>query len=118
MKATILFTDIFIRHGGNYIYDDNLNFVDRYKKNVFEIPLDTPLMTPIIAAVTDENISNLYQKYILNKERTIILCPYANSLQNLDINFWIFLVRILRDKNYIVYTNVAENKSRLKELCR
>ena len=87
-------------------YDQTLTAVDKYKKFVFDLPQDTPLAYPIIKSLDYENISNLRGKYILNK-RTIILLPRAKTLKNLDENFWVTMAQRLKEKNYIVYTNVA-----------
>lgn len=96
--------------GDERAYDDSINAVDRFKRYVFDLPLSTPLMPPIVEPLTDEKIYNLHEKYFLNRERTIILLPYAKTFETLDINFWIRLVKIFADKNYIVYTNVAEDE--------
>lgn len=87
-------------------YDKTLTAVDKYKKFVFDLPQYTPLAYPIIKSLDYENISNLRGKYILN-ERTIILLPRAKTLKNLDENFWVTMSQCLKEKNYIVYTNVA-----------
>lgn len=91
-------------------FDHNFTAVDRFKKYVFDLPLDTPLAYPTIKAIGNENISNLRGQYILDRRRTIILLPQAKTLKNLDENFWVSMAKILRDKNYIVYTNVAEEE--------
>jgi len=93
--------------GDERAYDDSINAVDRFKRYVFDLPLSTPLMPPIVEPLTDENISNLREKYFLDKNRTVILLPYAKTFETLDINFWATLAKIFADKNYIVYTNVA-----------
>lgn len=51
----------------------------------------------------------MHDNYILDKERTIILAPYANSIANLEQTFWEKLVYELakRNKDYVIYTNVA-----------
>ena len=99
---------------GNFKIGDNraccdysINAVDRFKRYVFDLPLSTPLMPPIVAPLTSENISALREKYILDKNRTVILLPYAKTFENLDINFWANMAKIFAEKNYIVYTNVA-----------
>ena len=96
--------------GDNRAYDDKLNAVDKYKRYVFDLPLDTPLAYPVIKAVDEKNISNLREKYFLDKDRTIILLPHAKTLGNLDKNFWATMAKIFRYKNFIVYTNVADDE--------
>ena len=89
-----------------FIWDETLHLIDRYKKNVFKIPMDTPYAKPIVPPLTEENISELHKKYILDKQRTIIIAPYTHSTKQLDMRFWMFLAMTLTEKNYIVYTNV------------
>ena len=91
----------------NIIWDTSLNFVDRYKKNVYDLPLDTPLHYPIVKDVSDNIKSELYQKYELDKARTVILMPYANSLPLMSINFWQQCVQSLLQRGYRLYTNVG-----------
>ena len=93
--------------GDNRAYDDSINAVERFKRYVFDLPLATPLMPPIVNSLTAENISALREKYILDKNRTVILLPYAKTFDNLDVNFWVNMAKIFAEKNYIVYTNVA-----------
>ena len=43
------------RAGGglyDYIWDETLHLIDRYKKNVFDIPLDTEYISPIVPAIS------------------------------------------------------------------
>lgn len=93
------------QQGGGFIWDETLNFIDRYKKDVFKIPMDTPYAKPIVPKISDENIAELHKKYILDKKRTIIMAPHANSMKSFDIRFWMFLALVLIEKNYIIYTN-------------
>ena len=92
--------------GGGYMWDSNLHLIGRYKKDVFNIPLDTPFMKPIVPQISEENIAALNEKYVLDKDKTIIIMPYVHSTKQLDIKFWEVLAQILNEKNYIVYTNV------------
>lgn len=87
--------------------DDSINAVDRFKRYVFDLPLSTPLIPPIVQPLADENIAELREKYILDKNRTVILLPHALTFENLDIKFWANMAKIFAEKNYIVYTNVA-----------
>ena len=91
-------------------YDKNLTAVDKYKRYVFDLPLDTPLAYPIIKLLDAKNIVTLREKYFLDKNKTIILLPHAKTLGSLDKNFWVTMAEILRGKNYIVYTNVADDE--------
>lgn len=94
---------------GGLMWNENLSLVNRYKENVFGLPLDTELLPPIIDPPTDYQKQRLHNNYILDKERTIILAPYATSIANLEEAFWAVLVSELtrKNKNYVIYTNVA-----------
>ncbi|MBR5913659.1 MAG: hypothetical protein IKZ58_04810 [Selenomonadaceae bacterium] len=92
--------------GGNFIWDETLHLIDRYKKDVFKIPMDTPYAKPVVPKISNENIAELHEKYIIDKNRTIIITPYTHSTKQLDMRFWMFLSMVLMEKNYIVYTNV------------
>ena len=87
--------------GGRWI------FVEQYKAGVYDLPLDTPLHYPIVKDVSDEIKSELRQKYELDKARTVILMPYANSLPLMSINFWQQCVQSLLQRGYRLYTNVG-----------
>lgn len=94
---------------GYLLFNYDLSFVDRYKENVFRLPLDTELIPPIISPLTDSQKAFLNETYVLDSERTIILAPYANTYANLEESLWIKLVAELNKKNkdYVFYTNVA-----------
>lgn len=87
----------------------NISFVDSYKKDVFGLSLDTELLPPLIDPPTYSQKQLLSSSYVLDKERTIILMPYANSRSNLEESFWTTLILELAKKNkdYIFYTNVV-----------
>ena len=90
-------------------YDKNLNVIEIFKKYAFGLPLNAPFIPPTIAPLSEENISSLHEKYNLNRRRTIILCPHSKSLKMLDKDFWIELASELKKRNFIVYTNVAND---------
>ena len=96
---------------GEIIWDETLNLVDRYKKNALNIPLDTPLMMPLTYPLSAKNISAIKSRYVLDRQRTIILLPHAKTFAELDVKFWEELVHRLNKKNYIVYTNVNADET-------
>ncbi len=108
MKAIIIFTvtSTVHRKGGGYEWDESLHLIDRYKQDVFKIPMDTPYQKPIVPPISEENIAELHKRYFLDKDLTIILVPYTHSTKQLDMKFWIFLSMVLTEKGYRVYTNV------------
>ena len=93
---------------GSYDWDESLHLIDRYKKDVFKIPMDTPYEKPIVSPISEENIAELHAKYILDKDKTIVITPYTYSTKPLDMRFWMFLVMVLTEKGYVIYTNVSE----------
>ena len=102
------------KHNDEYIWDEDLNMLERYKKDSLNIPLDTPFNYPIIDEISADNAAALHEKYILDKERTIILLPHAKTFENLTPEFWEEVAQRLKEKNYIVYTNVAGNEKPVK----
>ena len=91
-----------------YLWTEDLNMLERFKKDVFKLPIDAPFIYPIVNEISEEQIAALNEKYILNKERTIILLPHAKTFRStFNKNFWEKVAQRLKEKNYIVYTNVA-----------
>ena len=93
-----------MREDGNFIWDETLHLIDRYKKDVFHIPMDTEYIPPIVPAISEQNIADLNSKYILDK-RTVIISPYVHSTRQLDMRFWEILAQELKARGHIVYTN-------------
>jgi len=91
---------------GRFVWNKELGFVDRYRQDIFSFNPPVALQKPVVKVVPEKNIRALEEKYILDKDKTIILIPYATSSKGLDEIFWKELVRQLKEKNYIVYTNV------------
>ena len=85
---------------------EGLNLIDYYRKKVFDIPMDTPLIQPIIKPLSDDEIDYFNKHYILDKERTIIIAAYVSPKNLAEIKFWNDTVHKLQEKNYIVYTYV------------
>ena len=92
--------------GGDFDWDTNLNFIDRYKKNVLHVPLDTLYFAPTVETLTDSEIMEVMNNYCIDKERTIILVPYTNSTKQFGMDFWETMVNCLSQRGFICYTNV------------
>ena len=92
---------------GNTITDKNLTFVEAFKRFIFELPLDVPLHVPIIKDITEEAKLRLQQKYIIDKNRTVIIAPLASSGLQVSTEFWFRLIDKLKEK-YIVYNNIGK----------
>ena len=96
----------------NFTVAEGLNMVDYYKQKVFDIPPDTPCRPPIITPFSAEEIDYWNNNYVLDKERAIILSPYANFKSAEEINFWHNMARKLTEKNYIVYTYLEHSSQK------
>ena len=98
---------------GHYVWNNDLSFINRYKENVFGLPLETELIPPLIESPTDYQKQRLHSDYVLDKKRTIVLAPYANSMKNLEEAFWEKLASELIGKGYVLYTNVASSREKV-----
>ena len=95
--------------GKDYEVDISLNFIQRYKHDIFEIPLETEFKKPKFDLPSREQISALHEKYSLNKN-SIVLTPYSYSGHHLNINFWLEIINNLQLRGFKIYTNVAGSK--------
>ena len=91
----------------------SLSFLNRYKKDIFGLPLETELIPPLIEPPTDYQKQRLHSDYVLDKKRTIILAPYANSTKSPEEAFWTKLASALIGKGYVLYTNVANSQEKV-----
>ncbi len=88
-------------------WNSELSFFDRYRENVFGLPLETEILPPLIKDISLEHKQKLHALYQISN-RTIILTPYANSGPQLfSDDVWVEITKRLRQQGYIVYTNVA-----------
>jgi len=79
---------------GKVIRDFTVPYLTEVKKNVLDIPLDAAIQAPKFIPLSSEEKFKLHSKYFINKQSTIILCPYARSsrpLPNAE-GFWKDLV--------------------------
>ncbi len=91
-------------------WNSELSFFDRYRENVFGLPLETEILPPLVKAISIEHKEKLHALHQISK-RTIILTPYANSGPQLcSDGVWVEIAGRLRQQGYIVYTNVAGSK--------
>lgn len=92
-------------HGEYFFSDENLHLIDRYKKDVFSIPQDTPYEMPIVEDISRQDKIELAQRYTLDKDKTVIILPYVHSTRQLSMDFWESLAFKLKQRGCIVYTN-------------
>ena len=92
------------------IVDFGVPLTDDYKKYCYNLPDEVQFIPPPPQSpLTEVEIANLKAKYFIDKERTIILFPHANSV-TFDGHFWKIMVDRLKAKNYKIYCNVASPK--------
>ena len=108
--------------GGNYIYGHyalneqgrlvftgRLSFADQYRNDICYLPLDTPYHAPYVKDISDEAKTKLRTDYVIDKERTVILAPHANTYRPMERDFWKRLIENLNRNGAVVYTNVGKN---------
>lgn len=60
--------------------------------------------------IKQNNSDALFEKYGLEKGKTVMLSPYANTINMIPEDFWERLSTILKESGYTVCTNVASDK--------
>ena len=93
------------------IWDEDLLFVKNFQHNVFDLPLDkTFFHAPVVKDISDQVKRRFNDQYVLDKERTVILAPRANTpFVSPSLRFWQNLAAYLRQRGHIVYTNIGKN---------
>lgn len=108
-----LYYDEYIGYLRNY---RGLNFFDMMSLFVFEGAAQKAL--PDKNSYSEERIEQLFRKYRLKKDSTVLLAPYANSLNGFSIDFWEKLASSLNKRGYRVCTNsFGLNEPPIKETC-
>ena len=96
------------------LWNRTLCFLDRFRQNVFSLPLGEPLVPPIIHDIDEKERHELHKRYQIDK-KTIILMPHAYTIREiLHEDIWIRLHTELQRRGYQVYTNVAGNELPIK----
>ena len=58
---------------------------------------------------SDEDVKEITHRFNIEKDHSVILAPYANSVRLLDFEFWEKLSNRLSDRGFKVYTNVSKD---------
>ena len=76
----------------------------------FVFDCDQPLL-PEPARFSEDTlfVEQLFKERHLKKQKTVLLIPYANSLDNLPVEFWETLTKQLNARGYTVCTNSSGN---------
>lgn len=83
-----------------------LNLIDIYKRCVLKIPLDANM--ELLHTTVGTLKMKEYQKKYGSNEKVVLLMPYAITLTRLPIEFWEKIAYQLKQKSYMVYTNVKD----------
>lgn len=86
------------------------SFIDILREDIFTIGINAPISYPNIPVLPIKTISNFEQV----KNRMVILNPFSNSSDYGEISFWHEIVFILKEKGYIVYTNIVKGQEVIK----
>lgn len=62
--------------------------------------------------IINENADDLFDNYEIKKGKTVLIAPYANTVIDIDENFWKLLVIELKKLGYCVCTNVGSPKEK------
>lgn len=85
-----------------------LTWHDSFSKYVFHLEDDVNLNFPSIWSGID--VAKRFAELGLQKGKTVILSPYANTVSELPLVFWTDLAKKLIDMNYTVATNVSKRQ--------
>ena len=85
-----------------------LNFNDFFGYGYLLKDEDREMNLPI-NSMSEEEIEKLAKSLSIEKGKTFILAPYANSLPQVEWGFWIKLVEELKKMGYKVFTNSASD---------
>lgn len=108
-----LYYDEYLGYLRNY---RGLNFYDMMSLLVFEGI--SKKSEPKREKFSEENIERIFRKYKLKAGKTVLLAPYANSLNGISIEFWEQLVVSLNERGYSVCTNsFGLNEPPIKGTC-
>lgn len=83
-----------------------INLLDIYRACVLNLEPGAKLQCPEVYVSRDE-LDKMIHPYISEK-KTILLMPYASTIQKLPQTFWDGLAQEYLKRNYIVYTNVKD----------
>jgi len=94
-------------------YYKNVNLIDFIKYSIFQLEDKNDFFIPDVSMLSSE-------KYKIEK-KSVILCPYANSIKSLKAELFEKFAKNLSDMGYDVYTNTANEDEKeikgTKKLC-
>lgn len=93
--------------------NNRLTNIDLYKLVGFQSKIKMPRQQMNDIA-TDAYLSDLFTAENLLPGKTVVLCPFANTLQELPESFWEQIILHLNAIGYTVCTNTAKNEKALR----
>ena len=98
----------------NFFCYKGINFMDIYKKSIFDMPDDTKIETPQMSG--DSNYLNyLVENGLIKKDSTIVLFPYAYTTPNMPARFWKITAEKLAAGGCTVATSIAGGQEKAIE---
>jgi len=86
-------------------YTPGMDFYDEYKRDVFHLPINTPVQRPEEPLLPLQRAQELSR--MADPARTILLVPHAYSVKWTSAAFWNRLASVLAASGYTVYTNTG-----------
>lgn len=90
-------------------YGKGFSFMDTVRTFIYGLPADAERTVPLFSAL-DTGLVSRCEALGMKRGRTVILAPYAYSLQSLPVHFWQELADRLKAAGYVVCINVDSGK--------
>lgn len=82
----------------------NISYLETIKYGAFNLKKEDELRGPNVKKV---DINQYVEKYCIEKGNTVILNPYANTINGIDIMFFELLAQALKQSGFKVITNIS-----------
>jgi len=93
----------------NFYYETS-TMENLYKSLLYMLPKDVSAMRPDLSRLPD--VRDIARSIGIEPGKSVLLFPYANSIQMIDIGFWNALTEQLVKEGFICYTNAAGPKEK------
>lgn len=90
---------------------NDINFMEMYLDSVFKGLTLQNAERPVFNTSSEE-VDRIFAKYNLLEGKTVLLCPYANTIYKLSDGMWAYLAYKLKEKGYQIVTNIANTKEK------
>lgn len=96
---------------GNMRAYKNLHFIDMLLYGAFNLPTNT-MRQKANFLINSEYVKELFESKKLKEGKTIIISPYASSMDSLPSELWDILVSNLSNKGYQICTNISNSQEK------